>query len=526
MHASFQLTTLDRTPWQDVQASLQDALAGRALEKLLSPATLILHDLLDGMLKTLHLRIFREVFESQAGLSFDESDEQIEPLYRAELLEHGYQNISRVCVETGRHVAIEFPSGGDTLANIRLPFAWQASALHTGRLIDALGFRLDTPQEGQGQWVRVRVGGGAEPPAGAATLIDPADAGNSLMGIFHRLDYGLMHLAATGEILAVSPSLIRLLHLESDPNRALQLAEAIPLAFFNDIVWGLTLDGGGGTFENYRIRLPLHGGDGASILFNVSGHRDDASGMVISLWQKVSRDEGAKFAEGSMINEARIRNITRNYVPQMVERKAREAVLLGKTSLGNEERKLAVLFCDIVGFTAFTETHAGSESVIDTLNTILRRVSLSVKHHRGMIDKFMGDCIMALFDDPADAIRAALDMQSHAEDINTLRGEAGQQILKLRIGIHWGEVFIGNVGTPERLDWTAIGDVVNTASRIEQACPPGTVLVSRTMRDQVKQQGADGFGFGPVISLQVKGKRDALEACEATLLPKGGAPQA
>jgi class 3 adenylate cyclase len=89
----------------------------------------------------------------------------------------------------------------------------------------------------------------------------------------------------------------------------------------------------------------------------------------------------------------------------------------------------------------------------------------------------------------------------------------------IKIGIHWGEVFIGNIGTPERLDWTAIDDVVNTASRLEKACQPGSVLISRVLRDQVMPLGARDLGFGPVTRLQVKGKREALEVCVAQPRP-------
>ncbi|MBL8491758.1 MAG: adenylate/guanylate cyclase domain-containing protein, partial [Rhodocyclaceae bacterium] len=136
------------------------------------------------------------------------------------------------------------------------------------------------------------------------------------------------------------------------------------------------------------------------------------------------------------------------------------------------------------------------------------------------IDKFMGDCIMALFDDPADAVASAADMQGHAEDINSLRNRAGQQVLQLRIGIHWGEVVIGNVGTAERLDWTAIGDVVNTASRIEKNCPPGEILVSTDVRDAILAKRPDDFVFGETFGIRVKGKRGEIQVCTAA--QKGG----
>jgi class 3 adenylate cyclase len=252
--------------------------------------------------------------------------------------------------------------------------------------------------------------------------------------------------------------------------------------------------------------------ENVSVLFNVSGYRDE-QGIIHSLWQIVSLAGGGSLGEGSILSEARIHNITRNYVPQLVEEKAREAVRLGKDKLINEECFVAVLFCDIVGFTSYVESNASSESIINTLNTILRRVSSSVKRYNGSIDKFMGDSVMALFRDPADAIRAAQDMQSHSADINGLRSRAGQETLRLRIGIHWGEVVIGNVGTAERLDWTAIGDVVNTASRIEKNCHPGSILISQSMRDAVVALQHEEIHFGDIFEIHVKGKREALSVC-------------
>jgi class 3 adenylate cyclase len=190
-------------------------------------------------------------------------------------------------------------------------------------------------------------------------------------------------------------------------------------------------------------------------------------------------------------------------------------VRLGGSQLANEECFIAVLFCDIVGFTAYVEKNEDEESVIHTLNSILCRISKSVRLHSGHIDKFMGDCVMALFRNPHDAVVAAIEMQSHSIDINHIRTLAGEEDLQLRIGIHWGNVVIGNVGTPERLDWTTIGDVVNTASRIEKQCQPGSVLVSQALRDTVVSKNQREIDFGDTLYLQVKGKRDNIAVCYA-----------
>lgn len=484
---------------------MRTTFVARGLATAVAPTILILHDLLDEAVRQMHLKVFRNIMESDVGLPFDGDDAQLEPLYRSELSEHGAQNIANACRLRGWQVAVHLPATNDaTLAILELPFVLPREFCRSTRLIEALGFELAIEAQAAACRIILRNRLGKQLSPGPAVLLSPEETLISITQISEQLDYAVARFSAVGDLLAVSPSL-------------LTVADAIPLSFRNEVIWGLALADGNGAFENYRIRLLSGGATAQSILYNVSGFRA-TDGTIHTLWQIVSHVEsGTQLSQGAILSEARISNITRNYVPQLVEHKAREAIRLGKTSLSNEERPVAVLFCDIVGFTSYVESNADGESIIDTLNTILRRVSVSVKQNRGHIDKFMGDAIMALFDDPADAVLAAIDMQSHAEDINSLRSWAGQQVLQLRIGIHWGEVVIGNVGTAERLDWTAIGDVVNSASRIEKSCPPGGVLISQTVRQAIDAARSGPFVYGEMLGLQVKGKRDALMVCGVTI---------
>lgn len=504
------LWALEHAPWEEVLQRLGASFALRGMAAAVAPTVRILHYLLDEAIRQMHLKVFRRILESDVGLPFDGDDEQLEPLYRAELSEHGAQNIANACRLEGWQVAVRFPSGTAALTVIELPFVLADMSRRNERLIAALGFSLEIDEQGSGCRVCLHNNAVARMAPVVPRGLDEADSLASLAEISRQLGYGIIHFTATGEVLASSPGM-------------LALAATIPDAFRNDVIWGLALAASNGAFENYRIRLQSDSSAPLSTLFNVSGFRQ-ADGTILSLWQVVSQVEGGtQLSQGAILSEVRISNITRNYVPQLVEHKAREAVRLGRSSLSNEERPVAVLFCDIVGFTSYVESTAHSESIIDTLNTILRRVSVSVKRNQGHIDKFMGDAIMALFDDPAAAVLAAIDMQSHAADINSLRSWAGQQTLQLRIGIHWGEVLIGNVGTAERLDWTAIGDVVNTASRIEMACPPGGVLISATVRTAIEDTHAGRFIFGEMAGLQVKGKRDALQVCSVSAPDSGQA---
>lgn len=513
------LRIVDGDPWRAVEARLLGSLEARHLGQLASPATLIVHGLLDSTTREMHMHMFARILEAEAGLFLEGDEAQLEQLYQSELSEHGYSNVINACQAANWQVTVSFPpmTDGDDLITLEVPFPWSKSRCRTNSLIEALGFQLKVEEAGTGSRIALSHQAELRETSAAPELLDASTQMDDVWNLFIQLGYGLMHLSAAGEMIAISPSMLTMLHLDGQSLSAASVTEAIPVTFHNDIIWGQVLTKDNGTFENYRIRVPLHGQVDQSILFNVSGFRQ-SDGRIISLWQAVSQDEGgARLGEGSMLTEARVSNITRNYVPQLVEKKARDAVRLGMTNLGNEERHVAILFCDIVGFTSYVETHDEGESVIDTLNTILRRISVSVKRNGGAIDKFMGDCIMALFDLPEDAVLAAMDMQTHASDINELRIQSGRQALQLRIGIHWGKAVIGNIGTAERLDWTAIGDTVNTASRIEKNCQPGSVLISSDVKQVIEAARPGFFRFDDLFRLQVKGKRDELAVCHVSL---------
>jgi class 3 adenylate cyclase len=518
------VTSLEHGIWPGLKAELEPSLARLGLARLATPVMLLLHDAVDIAVRAMHFEAFRRLAADEFGMSMDDNAADLEALFNAEVGEHGAQNIAQYCRENAQQVVIAFPQQGADILSVAVPVAWDVTQCGTQGLVEALGLRWRQEPPQPGSAVCACTLERAPRDAHAArkgVLLDDVASRDSMQHVCDKLGYGLIRFSSAGEVIAVSRAMLDCLRLPAEEVAIGDLCTAIPFNFYNDVIWGLALTGKDGVFENYRTRVYLHGADGVTALFNVSGYRaEDAT--IHSLWQIVSLDEGTThLGEGSILSEARIHNITRNYVPQMVEEKAREAVKLGKSQLINEECEIAVLFCDIVGFTSFVESNASSESIINTLNTILRRVSGSVRRHHGYIDKFMGDSVMAIFMVPADAIAAAVDMQKHAADINGLRTRAGQDALGLRIGIHWGEVVIGNVGTAERLDWTAIGDVVNTASRIEKNCDPGAILVSQTLRDAVDAARLPEFTFGETFTIHVKGKRQGLAVCHVAAAEHG-----
>ena len=161
----------------------------------------------------------------------------------------------------------------------------------------------------------------------------------------------------------------------------------------------------------------------------------------------------------------------------------REAVLnqqsqkAGDALSGDGERKtIAVLFSDLRGFTGMAESLSPEEATrwLREYHEIMVNILFE---HGGTLDKFLGDGILATFgtpeprgDEPARATRAALQMRAALHELNRRRAARRWPALRQGIGVHYGPAIVGNVGVPDRLEYTAIGDTVNLASRIEGLC--------------------------------------------------------
>jgi adenylate cyclase len=174
-------------------------------------------------------------------------------------------------------------------------------------------------------------------------------------------------------------------------------------------------------------------------------------------------------------------NFQRYFAPDLAEQIASQ---LEEVKLGGEKRPVVVFFSDIRGFTSMSETMIPDE-IATLLTEYFTEMVEIVFEHGGTLDKFMGDAIMALWgapiqdEDAADrAIRAAMEQLSTLEKLNEKWAAEGRQQVGIGIGINFGEVFAGNIGSDRRLEYTVIGDAVNVASRLCSKAGAGEILVS------------------------------------------------
>ena len=179
-----------------------------------------------------------------------------------------------------------------------------------------------------------------------------------------------------------------------------------------------------------------------------------------------------------------------------------------------------MLFSDIRGFTAMSETRAPQE-IVRMLNEYFELMVDVLFQHEGTLDKFVGDEIMALFGAPVPmpkaelrAVECALDMMKVLEEFNRLRVAEGQEEIKIGIGINTGPVVTGAIGSSRALQYTAIGDAVNTASRLCSVAKAGEIILSEATYERVRHDVA----VVPLEPVRVKGKSDVLRVYNAIAL--------
>jgi PAS domain S-box-containing protein len=182
--------------------------------------------------------------------------------------------------------------------------------------------------------------------------------------------------------------------------------------------------------------------------------------------------------------------------------------------LGGDKRNATVFFADIRGYTSFSESR-DPEAIVEILNEYFSEAVDSVVQYKGYIDKFIGDCIMAVWgvplmhqkDDAINAVSCAVTLQNLVRSTKRKVFLNEARNLRIGIGINTGPLVAGNLGSMQRMDYSVIGDTVNLAARLESAAGAGEIIISQSTRDNL----GDRFELEKRESIRVKGKERPIQ---------------
>ena len=233
---------------------------------------------------------------------------------------------------------------------------------------------------------------------------------------------------------------------------------------------------------------------------------DDLELVTVVAYQAALAVERARLADRARTMDAQRRKLLRHFSPDVA------GLILSQTEMDQDPLAVTVreeatmLFSDVRGFTGLTERLPALQ-LAQLLREYLSEMTKAIFEERGTLDKFMGDGLMAVFgvpvphpDDASRAVRCAQRMLDRLGQLNARL--AADRRLTIRIGINTGRVVAGNFGTPERLEYTVLGDPVNVAARLESIAEPGTICVGPTTYERTKGE----FAYRQLGARTVKGR--------------------
>jgi class 3 adenylate cyclase len=271
------------------------------------------------------------------------------------------------------------------------------------------------------------------------------------------------------------------------------------------------------TYEDAQERLGLQGilrqtGDGADMDFslNVSpllGRRGRKEGLTL-LFTDQTRERELQAKMETVVEDRRlIKDMFARYLSNDIVQTLMDKPELVKP--GGDKKTATIFFADIRGYTSFSETKE-PEYIIEVLNEYFSQAVEVIIRHRGYIDKFIGDAIMAAWgvpmyseqEDAVEAVGCAVELQElvKSKDRSFFTGDASH--LKVGIGMHTGPLIAGNLGSSRRMDYSVIGDTVNVAARLEGVAGPSEVIITQVTRDLI----GDRFKLKELEPVKVKGK--------------------
>ena len=193
-----------------------------------------------------------------------------------------------------------------------------------------------------------------------------------------------------------------------------------------------------------------------------------------------------------------------------------------KLKLGGDRKEMSFLFMDIVGFTPISEYYKNKddpEGLVELINEFLNEVSNIILNNGGMIDKFMGDCVMAIFNAPLDipnhaemAIKSCQEIEEKVKELKVLYKERGLPDINVGTGVNTGTAIVGNMGSKTRLDYSVVGDAVNLAARLEATAGRHEHIDNKTIWSSYTQELLpDTFKTKSIGEIKVKGKEELIQ---------------
>lgn len=239
-----------------------------------------------------------------------------------------------------------------------------------------------------------------------------------------------------------------------------------------------------------------------------------------------SKVRGALVVMEDISDEKRLKSTMYRYMTQEL---AEELLRLDDTKLGGDRKDVSILFSDIRGYTALTES-LEAEEVVGMLNEYFESMVEAIFKHKGTLDKYIGDAIMAVFGSPLPlkdhawrAVQTALEMRHRLEDFNERRVFNNKEPIKIGIGINSDSVISGNIGSSKRMEFTAIGDGVNLGSRLESASKiyGCDIIIS----EHTYKPCADQVCVRELDKIRVKGKKQPVSIYELIGLDSDPLPE-
>jgi adenylate cyclase len=258
-----------------------------------------------------------------------------------------------------------------------------------------------------------------------------------------------------------------------------------------------------------------------AVLFLDSRQRINAfSENDLTILTGIAAQAGIALENAALAEQIRAEAITRAELSRFLSKAVADAVIKGETEdlAQSKMAEVSCLFADIRGFTTLAESES-PQAVVEMLNEFFTAMANVVFRHEGNLDKFIGDCVMAVWgpplthpDDPARALQAALEMMEAVDELNEKRKMQGKPPIEVGIGINTGQAVVGYMGSVERHEFTAIGDTVNTASRLCGLAKSGEVLASGT----TIEKAGPGFFAVELPVMQVKGREKGVKTFRVT----------